>query len=268
VCAGGAKDSSPQVDSVETDLFDLDSIPLTPTVPGVPGNARSRIVGGTDDNPDDQTLAYRVADLSRELGDDAPASSLTRAQALGHAAGVSPAQLLQLLDAAAARTRARQAHIVKRRRAGQAVNGMPYFFAVLADLLHPAPPRTRAGGPDRRRAARHRPPKASPVSVDYVAWTGAAAAPDAGDLTAAAPEQNPTWRRALDELSNDMLRENYVRWFGPTRVISDDGALLCIAVPDAFHQQWLDRRLRPVVERALARIAADVRVEFVVGQAA
>ena len=65
-----------------------------------------------------------------------------------------------------------------------------------------------------------------------------------------------------------MLRENYARWFSLTRVLDDDGATLRIAVPDAFHQQWLDRRLRPVVERALARIAAGVRVEFVVAEAA
>ncbi len=266
--AGGAKNPSPQVDSIETDLFDLDSTPLTPTAPG---NARSRIVGGTGDTTNDQMLAQmlaqRITDLSSELGDDAPASSLTRARSLSHTASVSPARLLQLLDAAAARTRARQAHIVKRRRDGLTPNGMPYFFAVLADLLHPAPPRTRTT-PDRRRAAGHRPPEAAGEAVDYVAWTGAVANPDAGDPAASSPEENPTWRRALDELRGDMLRENYARWFGPTRVISDDGTLLCIAVPDAFHQQWLDRRLRPVVERALARIAAGVRVEFVIGEAA
>jgi len=262
---GRAKNPSPQVDPIETDHFDLDSIPLTPIETAWTAQADSYRATG-DGGPDDQALAQRIADLSSELGDDAPTSSLTRARSLGHTAGVPPARLLQLLDEAAARTRARQAHIVKRRRDGLTPNGMPYLFAVLADLLHPAPPRTRTTL-DRRRAARHRSPEASPVSVDYVAWTGAAAAPDAGDLTATAPEQNPTWRRALDELRGDMLRENYARWFEPTRVIGDDGATLRIAVPDAFHQQWLDRRLRPVVERVLARIASGVRVAFVVNPA-
>jgi len=285
---GRAKNPSPQVNPVEVETFDLDSIPPTPAETAQTTLADDR-QAMSDGSPDDQALAQRIADLSSEFGDDAPASSLTRARSLGHTADVPPARLLQLLDEAAARTRARQAHIIKRRRDGQAVNGMPYFFAVLTDLLHPAPPRTRTT-PDRRRAARHRQPESSPVSVDYVAWTGAVVAPAAGDLAAVAPaagdlaavapaagdlaavapapEQNPTWRRALDELRGDMLRENYVRWFGPTRVISDDGTLLCIAVPDAFHQQWLDRRLRAVVERALARIAAGLRVEFVVEAAA
>ncbi len=266
---GRVKDSSPQVDSIETDHFDLDSIPLTPAEATRTTRADDHRATG-DGGPDDQALAQRIADLSSELGDDAPVSSLTRARSLGQTAGVPPARLLQLLDAAAVRTRARQAHILKRRRDGQAINGMPYLFAVLADLLHPTPPRTRDVGPDRRRAARPRRPEAPPVPVDYGAWTGTTAepAPAAGDPAASSSEENPTWRRALDELRGDMLRENYARWFSPTRVISDDGALLCIAVPDAFHQQWLDRRLRPVVERALARIAAGVRVEFVVGEAA
>jgi len=267
--AGGAKNPSPQVNPVEVEPFDLDSIPPTPAETAWTTLADDR--RATDDGgPDDQALAQRITDLSSEFGDDAPASSQTRARSLGHTAGVPPARLLQLLDEAAARTRARQAHIVKRRRDGLAVNGMPYLFAVLQDLLHPAPSRTHASGPDRRRAARHRQPEASPAPVDYVAWTGVVAAPNANDPAAApaVPEENPTWRRALDELRGDMLRENYARWFGPTRVISDDGTTLRIAVPDAFHQQWLDRRLRAVVERALARIAAGVRVEFMVEVAA
>ncbi len=263
---GRAKNPSPQVNPVEVKPFDLDSIPPTPAEAAWTTLADDRRATN-DGDPDDQALAQRITDLSSEFGDDTPASSLTRARSLGRTAGVPPARFLQLLDAAAARTRARQAHILKRRRDGQAINGMPYLFAVLTDLLHPASPRTRTA-PDRRRAAHRRQPEASGEAVDYVTWTGAAAAPDAGDLAAAAPEENPTWRRALDELRGDMLRENYARWFGPTRVIDDDGATLRIAVPDAFHQQWLDRRLRPVVERALARIAAGVRVEFVVGGAA
>jgi len=92
--------------------------------------------GSTD--PDDQVLAAEIAALSAELGDDAPRSSLGRARNLHRDAGVSPARFLRLLDEAAARTRDRQASIVKRRRDGQAPNGMPYLFAVLQDLLHPS----------------------------------------------------------------------------------------------------------------------------------
>ncbi len=94
--------------------------------------------------PEDQdghAFGAEIATLSAELGDDAPRSSLGRARTLRRDAGVSPARFRRLLDEAAARTRDRQASIVKRQRDGQAPNGMPYLFAVLQDLLHPAPAR-------------------------------------------------------------------------------------------------------------------------------
>ncbi len=259
--------------------LDLDSIP---PYPPLCGNAHFRTAeSGVNEGPplsghspeqpeemDDRRIAAILAALSAELGDDAPDSSLARAHNLRCGADVSPDQFLQALAEATVRTRARQAHILKRQRDGLTPNGMPYLFAVLVGLLHPAPPQTRVGDLVHRRPTRRRQPEASPVSVDYVAWTGAVAIPDAGDLDALSTEANPTWRRALDELRNDMLRENYARWFEPTRVIGDDGATLRVAVPDAFHQQWLDRRLRGVIERAMGRVAPDWRVVFVVDPAA
>ena len=55
------------------------------------------------DDQDDQTLTQDIANLSGELGDDAPASSLGRAPNLRRDIGVSPARVLALLDEAAAR---------------------------------------------------------------------------------------------------------------------------------------------------------------------
>ncbi len=259
------------IKEVEKNL-DLDSISpyplLNTSLPALP----TRRADLAPDDPHADRLAALVGILSDEFGDDAPLSSLTRARTLQQAVGISMDRFLRLLGDAATRTRARHEHIVKRRHDGQAPNGMPYLFAVLTDLLHPAPPRARAETPDGHprpvgRAHRQRRPEAvSPV--DYGAWNGADADPDRGGPAASDDDANPTWSRVLAELSADMLRENYVRWFGPTRVIGDDGTLLRISVPDAFHQQWLDRRLRPVVERALARVAVGVRVEFVAAAAA
>jgi len=145
---GGVKNPSPQVNSIEIDTFDFDSIPPTPA------NAAQTTTGNDTQlpasaDPDDQAIAAAIAALSAELGDDAPRSSLGRGRNLHRDAGVSPARFLRLLDEAAARTRDRQASIVKRRRDDQAPNGMPYLFAVLTDLLHPVPPRVTDRSPHR-----------------------------------------------------------------------------------------------------------------------
>ncbi len=266
--AGRVKNLSPQVNPIEIKNFDLDSIPPTPT--HVTQIATNDLAGpATNADSGDQGLAAVIADLSGEMGDDALRSSLGRAHNLYRAAGVSPERFLRLLDEAATRTRDRQAGIVKRRRDGLAVNGMPYLFAVLTDLLHPAPAqpadvdsdaaRRRVGPPGRRRRRRDD-GRSEPVS-SYAAWSDS---PDRLPIV----EEHPVWRAALDELATAMTTENFNTWLAPTHALDQDGVLLRVAVPAPFHQQWLDQRLRGTIERAVARIDTEVRVEFVVAVAA
>jgi len=284
--ARGVKNLSPQVNPIEIDSFDLDSIPPTPTYPA---NARFRTSVGVDastegpqlpgevfQDADDQALAAEVAALSDELGDDAPRSSLGRARNLRRDAGVSLDRFLRLLDEAAARTRDRQASIVKRRRDDQAPNGMPYLFAVLTDLLHPAPSRTRDGGsptdrprsnqPDRRR--RRRDDGRREAVNSYAAWS---------DSPAPLPivEEHPVWRAVLDELAQVITSENFNAWLATTRALNQDGELLRVAVPAAFNKTWLEQKLAGKVMAAVHKIDGGTlgagrveRVEYVVDVAA
>ncbi len=284
------KNLSPQVNPVEEDLFDSDSIPPTPTS-AKPGDARFRTAANARDegpqlpgvaapaypaDPDGQALAAEIAALAAELGDDALASSTTRASNLRRAAGVPLDRFLRLLDEAAARTRDRQTSIVKRRRDGQAPNGMPYLFAVLQDLLHPAPPRVANGGPDadrrrtgppsrrrRRRADGHGEPARS-----YAAWS---------DSPAPLPivEEHPVWRAALAELAQVLTPENFNAWLASTRALDQDGELLRVAVPTPFNRQWLEAKLHGKVTSVLQKIDYDAlgagrvgQVEYVVEAAA
>ena len=80
-------------------------------------------------------------------------------------------------------------------------------------------------------------------------------------------DMEPAWRDALNELRGEMTPENYKRWLEPTTVLGREGDLLRVGVPDSFDQQWLDRRLRGPIERALARVAPGVRVAFEVREA-
>jgi len=304
----GAKNLSPQVNPVEEDLFDSDLIPPTPieaspwttSAPAItphsaplaprrpelvgregPATRRSpetRVYASAPAAPDGDALAAEVGALAAELGDDAPTSSVTRARNLQHAAGVPLDRFVALLDEAAARTRDRQASIVKRRRDGQTPNGMPYLFAVLTDLLHPAPPRVAAGSPapDRRRAGppSHRRRRRADshsrgeASGSYAAWS---------DSPPPLPivEEHPVWRAVLDELAQVMTSENFNAWLASTRALNQDGELLRVAVPAAFTKTWLEQKLAGKVTGALHKIDYDAlgaervgRVEYVVEMAA
>ncbi len=302
----GAKNLSPQVNPVEEDLFDSDLIPPTPieaspwttSAPAItphsaplaprrpelvgregPATRRSpetRVYASAPAAPDGDALAAEVGALAAELGDDAPTSSVTRARNLQRAAGVPLDRFLRLLDEAAARTRDRQESIVKRRRDGQAPNGMPYLFAVLQDLLHPAPPRTRDGGsptdcpqsnqPNRRR--RRRDDGRGQAVNSYAAWS---------DSPAPLPivEEHPVWRAVLAELAQVMTPENFNAWLASTHALDQDGAVLRVTVPAAFNKTWLEQKLAGKVMGALHKIDYDTlgaghveRVEYVVAAAA
>ncbi len=273
--AGGVKNPSPQVNPIEIDSFDLDSIPPTPAnTTQTPTDAEAWLPASAD--PNDQALAAVIADLSAALGDDAPRSSLGRARNLCRDAGMSPARFLRLLDEAAARTRDRQASILKRRRDRQAPNGMPYLFAVLQDLLHPAPHRPADVGPDadRRHAAppgrrrRRRDGDRGELISSYAAWS---------DSPARLPivEEHPVWRAALAELAQVMTPENFNVWLASTRALDQDGAVLRVAVPAAFNKTWLEQKLAGKVLGVLQKIDGGTlgagrveRVEYVVDVAA
>ncbi len=270
---GGVKNPSPQINPIEIDTFDYDSIPPTPTC-ATQTTADAQLATSADLN--DQALTGEIAALSTELGDDAPRSSLGRARNLRRDAGVSLARFLRLLDEAAARTRDRQASIVKRRRDGQAPNGMPYLFAVLADLLRPTPRQTADVGPDadRRRAGppgRRRRQRADgrgePIN-SYTAWS---------DSPAHLPivEEHPVWRAVLDELAQVLTPENFNAWLITTHALDQDGEVLRTAVPAAFNKVWLEQKLHGKVMAALQKIDTDAlgagrvgRVEYVVTVAA
>ncbi len=275
--AGGVKNPSPQVNPIEIDTFDLDSIPPTPAKTTLTTTTGTEARRPTNTVADDRALAAEIGALSTELGDDAPRSSLGRARNLHRDAGVSLARFLRLLDEAAARTRDRQASIVKRQRADvRAVNGMPYLFAVLADLLHPAPSQSadvgpdadrRRAGPSGRRRRRRADGRGEPVG-SYAAWS---------DSPARLPiiEEHPVWRAVLDELGQMLTVENFNAWLATTRVLDQDGEVLRVAVPAPFNKTWLEQKLAGKVMGALHTIDDDAfgaerveRVAYVVDPAA
>jgi len=91
---------------------------------------------------------------------------------------------------------------------------------------------------------------------------------EAVEIAPPPPGMEPAWRDTLNELRGELTPENYKRWLEPTTVVGFDGGLLRVGVPDRVDQQWLDKRLRGPIERALGRVAPGVRVAFEVREEA
>jgi hypothetical protein len=204
---------------------------------------------------DYQALVQPIADLGRELGDEAPArSSISRAYNLMREAGVSMDDFLHLLAEAKALTRAHQARITKTRQNAGPVprkNLMPYLFAILQSLLHPdeQPQHERGTSPARRRHGVQSPAPMPALPIE--------ALPIA--------ETHPIWRTVLEELRLVMTPENYNTWLAQTRVVTQQGDLLRIAVPKPFHRDWLENKLHRRIMTTMQRLGyTGMQVEYVV----
>jgi len=247
----GVRPAHPQQTDVPTNRKIERSVPPTPVAPiadpragdeagqladdpgrddagaaATPAQAQRRI------DADYQALAGPITALVERLGDGAPPwASVSRGYGLMTRAGLDLPAFLALLAEAELLMRPSLPHIEK---------PIAYLFRVVESLM-------RQDTPPRPPRATTRPRSSPP----------APASP--------APQQTADeWGRVRAELAAEITPENYARWFAPTRQASYDAGVLTVAVPDDFHRQWLDRRLRSVVERCAGRALPGSRVLFVV----
>ena len=199
-------------------------------------------------DPDRQAVAAAVAVLGAALGDVAPRSSATRALRAFEISGLTAAVFMQLAHEAGRITQRR------RRKAPPIARPMAYWFDVLRILLddqaaQDTPP---ASSPPARR------PRRSDASLLRPSPAPAAVVP--------APPAD-AWGQVRAEIAQEVTPENYARWFLPTRQLAQAGDVLTVAITGAetpdFHQQWLDRRLRGLIERCAARVRPGLQVRFV-----
>ncbi len=207
-----------------------------------------------DPDPERQAVAAAVAALGAELADVAPRSSTTRALRAFEISGLTAAVFVQLAHEAGRITQRR------RRKAPPIARPMAYWFDVLRILLddqaaQDTPPAS-APPPQRPRATTTlHSYEASPASVPVAASPAPAQPADA-------------WGEIRAEIAQEVTPENYARWFRPTRQLDQAGDVLTVAITGAetpaLHQQWLDRRLRGLIERCAARVRPGLQVRFVV----
>jgi len=190
---------------------------------------------------DYQALAGPIAALVERLGDGAPPwASVSRSYGLMTRAGLAVPAFLALLAEAELLMRPSLPHIEK---------PMAYLFRVVESLMRQDdPPR-----PPQPPRATTRPRRSPPTPA----------------VPAPAPRQTAdAWGQVRAEIAQEVTPENYARWFAPTRQFADVGDTLTVAITGdaapAFHQQWLDRRLRGLIERCAARVRPGLQVRFVV----
>jgi len=202
-----------------------------------------------DADPARQAVAAAVAALGAELGDVAPRSSATRALRAFEISGLTAVVFVQLAHEAGRVTQRR------RRKAPPIARPMAYWFDVLRVLLddeaaQDTPP---ASSPPARR------PRSSDASLLQPSPAPAAVVP--------APPAD-AWGQVRAEIAQEVTPENYARWFLPTHQLAQAGDVLTVAITGAetpaLHQQWLDRRLRSLIERCAARVRPGLQVRFVV----
>ncbi len=189
-----------------------------------------------------QALVEPLTAIGEELGDRAhPLASVTRAYKLMTAARLDVGPFLALMEEARLHTRTAIEARRRNKPPKPIANPMAYYFGVLARLTRPdtAPPpwRTEHTKPQPGAAPPALPPTASP---------------------------SDTWGAITAEAGQVMTPANIARWFTTARQLADAGDVLTVAVPDAFHQRWLDARLRAKIEQCAARVRPGLQVAFVV----
>jgi len=189
-----------------------------------------------------QALVEPLTAIGEELGDRAhPLASATRAYKLMTAARLDVGPFLVLMEEARLHTRAAIEARRRNKPPKPVANPMAYYFGVLARLTRPdtAPPpwRTEHATPQPGAAPPALPPTAPP---------------------------SDTWGAVTVEAGQVMTPANIARWFTTAHQLADAGDVLTVAVPDAFHQRWLDARLRAKIEQCAARVRPGLQVAFVV----
>jgi len=218
----------------------LDSRPPTPC------HERGKEPDAAD--PDRQAVAAAVAALGAELGDVAPRSSATRALRAFEIAGLTAVVFVQLAHEAGRITQRR------RRKAPPIARPMAYWFDVLRVLLDD-------------QAAQDTPPASSLPARRPRSSDASLLRPSPAPASPAPAQPADAWGQVRAEIAQEVTPENYARWFAPTRQLAQAGDVLTVAITGAetpdFHQQWLDRRLRGLIERCAARVRPGLQVRFV-----
>jgi hypothetical protein len=231
-------------------------------------------------------VSQRMSDLSRLFHDEEhQRSNRTRALRLWAGSDLDEQTFLDMIQEARV-IAMKRGNIEKEAADGRGggpyvgtKNRMPYFFAVLEDIVDMARelggmPRTATGDGvhPRTDSADHVAARDAPGADAQDGGTDAdgggqarmVCEPDAAEESVR-PDGDGVWGEVLRELELVITRENYNTWLQSTYTLGQLGNLLRIAVPTAHHKSWLDSRLRQRVLRTLDHLGhGELQIDFVV----
>ncbi len=125
-------------------------------------------------------------------------------------------------------------------------------------------PRRYIGGILRNWATEGYPPEvARLLAAGDEAWAAPPTAP-AATAPALETEASLLWQRTLRELELKMAPSAYHTWLVGTRCLHEDDGSLVVATESKYARDWLQTRLRSLVQRTLSSLAGralDVRFE-------
>jgi len=176
---------------------------------------------------DRESLAASLASVGQQLGTAFSTSHVSRALTMMRAAGLQLAVFCLLLVEALRITTDRQ-------RKAPIETPAAYYFTVLAGVIAQEQQQKRSSEALRAPESPGEPPQ------------------DPQDL----------WGRISQEIAAVVTPENYARWIAPTRQLAHEGDQLTIAVASDFDHQWLDRRLRGLVERCARPVQPGLAIRF------
>ena len=71
------------------------------------------------------------------------------------------------------------------------------------------------------------------------------------------------WGVVLNELALQMSKDTYNSWLRGSRVVAVDNGIWTVQVENPYAVEWVDKRLRSVIERTMNRHQPGVELEFV-----
>ncbi len=173
---------------------------------------------------DRESIAASLARVGQQLGTTLTPSHVTRAVTMMRTAGLHLAVFcLMLVEALRITTQQQRKTPIEAPAA--------YYFKVLAGVI--------------AQEEHQKPP------------TDALRAPES-------PGEPPQdlWGRISQEIASVVTPENYAQWIKTTYQLAQDGDHLTVAVGNDFHHQWLDQRLRGMIERCARPIQPGLHIRF------